>query len=245
MDIIHTPSYEALSQEVANYIAKQVRSNPNVVLGLATGSTPTGMYKHLLEDHIVNKTSYRNVVTFNLDEYIGMHKLDSNSYYAFMEKHLFQHIDIQKEKIFIPDGLAVQLENECKSYEEKLNTYGPIDIQVLGLGENGHIGFNEPGTPFNSKTHVVELTDSTRKANARFFPNPVDVPTHALTMGIDSIMRAKEIILLVAGKNKAKALEQLVYGVVSESFPASVLKKHPCVKIYAESTVLEQSSIIA
>lgn len=245
MDIIHTPSYEALSQEAASYIAKQVRSNPDIVLGLATGSTPTGMYKHLLEDHIIHKTSYKNVTTFNLDEYIGIPKTDSNSYYAFMEKHLFQHINVQKEKIFIPDGLAVQLEDECKSYEEHLNTIGPVDIQVLGLGENGHIGFNEPGTSFNSRTHVVRLTDSTRKANARFFPNLEDVPTHAITMGIASIMNAKEIILLVAGNNKAKAFNQLLYGDISESFPASVLKKHPCVKIIADSTVIEKSSIIA
>ncbi len=245
MDIIHTTSYEALSQEAATYIAKQVRSNPSIVLGLATGSTPTGMYKHLLKDHIINKTSYGSVTTFNLDEYIGLHKTDPNSYYAFMEKHLFQHINIQKDNIFIPDGLAVQLDNECKSYEEKLNTHGPIDIQVLGLGENGHIGFNEPGTAFNSRTHVVELTASTRNANARFFKDTADVPSHALTMGIASIMGAKEIILLVAGKNKAKAFEQLLYGEISENFPASVLKKHPCVKIIADSTVLGKSSIIA
>ncbi|MCG1020414.1 glucosamine-6-phosphate deaminase [Sutcliffiella horikoshii] len=245
MDIIHTPSYEALSKEAASYIANQVRSNPDIVLGLATGSTPTGMYKHLLEDHIIHKTSYDNVTTFNLDEYIGLPKTDPNSYYSFMEKHFFQHINIKKEKIFIPDGLGEKLEVECRNYEEKLIKNGPVDIQVLGLGENGHIGFNEPGTPFNSRTHVVKLTESTRKANARFFSSLDDVPTHAITMGIASIMSAKEIILLVAGRNKAKAFEQLLYGDISESFPASVLKKHPCVKIIADSTVLEQSSIIA
>ena len=245
MDIIHTPSYEALSQEAATYIAKQVRTNPDIVLGLATGSTPTGMYKHLLEDHIIHKTSYENVTTFNLDEYIGLKKTDSNSYYTFMRKHLFQHINIKKDKIYIPDGLAGNLATECENYEENLKKNGPVDIQVLGLGENGHIGFNEPGTSFHSRTHIVELTESTRTANARFFPGFDDVPTHAITMGIASIMSAKEIILLVAGKNKAKAFEQLLYGEVSESFPASVLKKHPCVKIIADTSVLEESSIIA
>ncbi|WP_339145610.1 MULTISPECIES: glucosamine-6-phosphate deaminase [unclassified Sutcliffiella] len=245
MDIIHTPSYEALSKEAASYIANQVRSNPDIVLGLATGSTPTGMYKYLLEDHIIHKTSYENVTTFNLDEYIGLPKTDPNSYYSFMEKHFFQHININKEKIFIPNGLVEKLEVECRNYEEDLIKNGPVDIQVLGLGENGHIGFNEPGTPFHSRTHVVNLTESTRKANARFFTSIDDVPTQAITMGIASIMSAKEIILLVAGKNKARAFEQLLYGDISESFPASVLKKHPCVKIIADSTILEQSSIIA
>jgi glucosamine-6-phosphate deaminase len=245
MDIITTPSYEALSMEAASYVSKKVRENPYTVLGLATGSTPTGMYEHLIKDHITMGTSYRQVTTFNLDEYVGMSSKDPNSYYAFMEKHLFQHIDIQHELTFIPNGMSAHPEIECSLYEEKLQKHGRIDLQILGLGANGHIGFNEPGTSFESRTHVVELTDSTRKANSRFFKDIEDVPTHAITMGIDSIMDAKEILLLVAGANKREAFEQLLYGEISENFPASILKKHPSVKILADQSVLDTSSIIA
>ncbi|KPB04203.1 glucosamine-6-phosphate deaminase [Bacillus sp. CHD6a] len=245
MDIITTPSYEELSKEAASYVSKKVRDNPHMVLGLATGSTPTGMYEHLIKDHITMGTSYRQVTTFNLDEYVGMSKKNPNSYYAFMEKHLFQHIDIRNESTFIPDGISAHSETECSYYEEKLRKHGPIDLQILGLGANGHIGFNEPGTSFGSRTHIVKLTDSTRKANSRFFQDIEDVPTHAITMGIDSIMNAKEILLLVAGANKREAFEQLLYGEISEDFPASILKKHPCVKIMADQSILDTSSIIA
>ncbi|NLP53076.1 glucosamine-6-phosphate deaminase [Bacillus sp. RO1] len=245
MDIITTPSYEALSKEAASFVSKKVRENPYIVLGLATGSTTTGMYEHLIKDHITMGTSYRHVTTFNLDEYVGMSKQNPNSYYAFMEKHLFQHIDIENELTFIPNGMSDHPEIECSLYEEKLRKHGRIDLQILGLGANGHIGFNEPGTSFGSRTHVVKLTDSTRKANSRFFKDIEDVPTHAITMGIDSIMDAKEILLLVAGANKREAFEQLLYGEISEDFPASILKKHPCVKILADQSVLDTSSIIA
>jgi glucosamine-6-phosphate deaminase len=245
MDIITTDSYETLSKEAAHYIIEKVKKNPSTVLGMATGSTPTKMYDFLVQDFVENNTSYKNVTTFNLDEYVGLEKTDPNSYYAYMNNHLFRHINVKKENTHIPDGLAKDLEEECIRYEALLLNKGPVDIQILGLGENGHIGFNEPGTPFPSKTHVVELTDSTRKANARFFHSIDEVPAHAITMGIDSIMNAKEILLLVSGKNKAKAFEQLLHGSITENFPASILKKHPCVKIIADSTVIKQSSIIA
>lgn len=245
MDIITTPSYEALSKEAASYVSRKVQENPHIVLGLATGSTPTGMYEQLIKDHITSGTSYQNVATFNLDEYVRMNKKNPNSYYAFMEKHFFQHIDIQNELTFIPDGMSTDPKMECNIYEEKLKNYGPIDLQILGLGANGHIGFNEPGTSFSSRTHIVELTDSTRKANSRFFEDIKDVPTHAITMGIASIMEAKEILLLIAGANKRQAYEQLLYGEISEDFPASILKKHPCVRILADQSVLDNSSIIA
>lgn len=245
MDIITAPSYAALSKEAASYISSQVKDNPHIVLGLATGSTPTGLYEQLIKDHVMLGTSYRHVTTFNLDEYVGLNKENPNSYYAFMEKHLFQHLDIQSEYTFIPDGMSAHPQKECSIYEEKLKKHGPIDLQILGLGANGHIGFNEPGTSFASRTHIVELTDSTRKANSRFFKDIKDVPTHAITMGIDSIMGAKEILLLVAGENKRKAFEQLLYGEISKDFPASILKKHPCVKILADQSVLGTSGIIA
>lgn len=245
MDIITTTSYEALSITAANYIIEKISNNPSSVLGMATGGTPTKMYEFLIQDRIKNNTSYQNVTTFNLDEYTNLAKNDPNSYFSYMKKHLFTHINIPKQNIFIPDGLAENLEEECTRYEQMLQDRGPIDVQILGLGENGHIGFNEPGTPFTSRTHVVELTESTRQANARFFPRLEDVPTHAITMGIASIMNAKEIILLVSGKNKSNSLERLLHGKISEDFPASILKNHPCVKIIADRNVLEQSSIIA
>jgi glucosamine-6-phosphate deaminase len=245
MDIITTSSYEDLSKTAAEYIIQKVRKESSVILGMATGGTPTKMYELLIDDYVNHKTSYNHVTTFNLDEYVGLSKNDSKSYYSYMNNQLFKHIDINKNKTHIPDGLAENIEQECGRYEQLLQNNGPVDVQILGLGENGHIGFNEPRTPFDSKTHVVKLTDSTRRANARFFKSLEDVPTHAITMGIDSIMQAKEILLLVSGEHKAEALNRLLHGEISENFPASILKKHPCVKIIADRSVLEHSSIIA
>ncbi|MGM0837530.1 MAG: glucosamine-6-phosphate deaminase [Bacillota bacterium] len=245
MDIITANTYDTLSQVAAEIIIKKVKQNPDLVIGMATGSTPTKLYEYLVKDFKENDTSYQGITTFNLDEYVGLDKNDSNSYFEYMNSHLFQHININKENTHIPNGKAEDLENECRNYEQKLHDKGPVDIQILGLGENGHIGFNEPGTRFDSRTQVVKLTESTRKANARFFETMEEVPSHAITMGIDTIMNAKEILLLVSGKNKAKAFEQLINGSFSASFPASILKKHPCVRIIADSTVLQNSSIIA
>ncbi|TYS67800.1 glucosamine-6-phosphate deaminase [Sutcliffiella horikoshii] len=245
MDIITAITYDDLSQVAAEIIIKKVKKNPNLVIGMATGSTPTKLYEYLIKDYKENGTSYEGITTFNLDEYVGLDKNDANSYYEYMNKNLFKHININRENTHIPNGKAEDLEKECRDYERKLHSKGPVDIQILGLGENGHIGFNEPGTRFDSKTHVVKLTESTRKANARFFETMDNVPHHAITMGIDSIMNAKEILLLVSGKNKAKAYDQLINGSVSDSFPASILRKHPCVKIIADNTVRQNSSIIA
>lgn len=245
MDIITANTYDDLSHVAAEIIIKKVKQNPNLVIGMATGSTPKKLYEYLIKDHKENGTAYQGITTFNLDEYVGLDKNDSSSYYEYMYRNLFKHINISIENTHIPNGKAEDLEKECINYEQKLHDNGPIDIQILGLGENGHIGFNEPGTSFDSRTHVVKLTESTRKANARFFETMEDVPSHAITMGIDSIMNAKEILLLVSGKNKAKAYEQLMNGSFSDSFPASILKKHPCVRIIADNTVLQNSSIIA
>ncbi|NLP52525.1 glucosamine-6-phosphate deaminase [Bacillus sp. RO1] len=245
MDIITAITYDDLSQIAAEIIIKKVKKNPNLVIGMATGSTPTKLYEYLIKDYKENSTSYEGITTFNLDEYVGLDKNDANSYYEYMNKNLFKHININRENTHIPNGKAEDLEKECRNYELKLQNKGPADIQILGLGENGHIGFNEPGTSFDSKTHVVKLTESTRKANARFFETMESVPHHAITMGINSIMNAKEILLLVSGKNKAKAYDQLINGSVSDSFPASILRKHPCVKIIADNTVRQNSSIIA
>ncbi|AST91620.1 glucosamine-6-phosphate deaminase [Sutcliffiella cohnii] len=243
LNIITAESYETLSKMASQFIIDEVNSKPNATIGMATGGTPLQMYQLLQEDYKQNGTSYCNVTTFNLDEYVGLAKDNPNSYYQYMKKHLFNHIDIEQNNVFIPNGESKDLVEECNLYERYLLEKGPIDIQILGLGSNGHIGFNEPGTPFSSKTHVVELTDSTRKANARYFDNLDQVPTHAITMGIDTIMRAKKILLLVSGKNKSNAYEQLLHGKISEQFPVSVLRNHPSVHIIADMSSLESVTI--
>jgi len=245
MDIITTSSYEAMSTTAANYVIDLVKGKPYTVLGLATGGTPTKMYELLIEDHQAHHTTYKDVISFNLDEYAGLEQNHPNSYYSYMNQTLFKHLDIIKQHTFIPNGMAESLEKECARYDQVLLDNGPIDLQILGLGENGHIGFNEPGTSFESETHIVRLTESTRHANARFFGSIEEVPTHAVTMGIKSIMNAKAILLLVSGENKKNALERLLDGPVSEDFPASILKMHPNVKIIADKSAYTRTNIIA
>lgn len=234
MNLISTSNYEKLSQKAAEEIISRIKKNPSLNLGLATGSTPTGLYKELIRDHKQNKTSYKEINTFNLDEYIGITKKDRNSYHYFMCENLFEHIDIPLYQTHIPDGTAKDLNEECRRYERFITEHGGIDLQILGIGQNGHIGFNEPGTPFDTRTHIINLAESTRKANSRFFESLRDVPAQAITMGIASIMDSKEIFLLVSGASKAKTLADLINGEVSEQFPASVLKNHRNVTIFAD-----------
>ena len=234
MKLISTSNYEKLSQQAAEEIISRIKKNPSLNLGLATGSTPTGLYKELIKDHKENNTSYKEINTFNLDEYIGIPKKDRNSYHYFMCENLFEHIDIPLEQTHIPDGTAKDLDEECRRYEQFIYEHGRIDLQILGIGQNGHIGFNEPGTPFDSRTHIIDLAESTRKANSRFFDSLEDVPKQAITMGIASIMNSKEIFLLVSGASKAEALARLMTGDVSEQFPASALKRHDNVTIFAD-----------
>jgi len=234
LKLIQAGTYEELSQMAAAQIISKIHANQRLNLGLATGSSPTGVYKRLIQDHEENKTSYKQVNTFNLDEYIGISKKDPNSYHYFMCENLFDHIDIPLDQTHIPDGTAKDLDEECIRYEQFIQEHGCIDLQILGIGQNGHIGFNEPGTSFTSKTHIINLAESTRKANSRFFESLEDVPTQAITMGIASIMASKEIFLLVSGASKAEALARLVNGEVSEQFPASVLKNHQNVTIFAD-----------
>ena len=174
------------------------------------------------------------VKTVNLDEYIGLPAKDSNSYHYFMRQNLFNHIDINEDHTHIPNGTAADLEQECLRYEELINELGGVDLQILGIGQNGHIGFNEPGTPFSSQTHLVTLAQNTREANSRFFNSIEEVPTQAITMGIASILESKEILLLVSGGNKAEALFKFINGEISEDFPASALKNHHNVTVIAD-----------
>ncbi|SDB82231.1 glucosamine-6-phosphate deaminase [Pelagirhabdus alkalitolerans] len=239
MHIIKVKDYTEMSRYAAQHVIKTIEDHDEPVLGLATGSTPEGMYNYLIEAYQKQKVSFENVTTFNLDEYIGVPATDENSYHYFMEHQLFKHIDVDPNHTHLPDGNTDDPQKECLDYEKALEDAGNIDLQVLGLGLNGHIGFNEPGTPFSSRTHVIELDESTRKANARFFDRKEDVPTHAITMGIDSIMDSKEIILMVSGEKKKEAVKQLVDGDISESFPASVLKKHPNVTLIVDHPAAE------
>ncbi|PAD22753.1 glucosamine-6-phosphate deaminase [Terribacillus saccharophilus] len=230
--------YKELSVMAAERIAMKLSKKPNAVLGLATGSTPEGMYNALIEMYIQKRISFAEAATFNLDEYVGLHSDDENSYAYYMNQHLFQHIDLSPEKAHLPDGEADDMEEACKGYEQLIEKAGGIDLQVIGIGLNGHIGFNEPHTPFEQRTHVVELDKTTRSANARFFPSLEAVPTHAITMGIQNIMESKELLLLVAGEQKASVLERLVYGDKTEAFPASIIKEHPNVTIIADQGAL-------
>jgi glucosamine-6-phosphate deaminase len=232
--LIQTLNYAELSQQAAAQVISRLKGNPALNLGLATGSTPTGLYQELIKDHQLTGTSYQQVNTFNLDEYIGVPKKDHHSYHYFMCEKLFEHIDIPLDQTHIPDGTAKDFAKECTRYEQFIREHGGIDLQVLGIGQNGHIGFNEPGTSFDSRTHLIDLAESTRKANSRFFASLDDVPRQAITMGIATIMDSREIFLLVSGIAKAEALARLMKGEVSEEFPASVLKKHPNVTIFAD-----------
>jgi len=226
MKIIKTKNYEELSAEAAKIIIDIVTRNPYAVLGLATGTTPLGLYKKLIADHTKNPTSYKHIRAVNLDEYKGLPKEHKQSYAYFMRKNLFEHIDIDLENAHIENGVAADEQAECERYDKLLKSMRQ-DIQLLGLGSNGHIAFNEPNTSFESTTHVVNLTESTIKDNARLFNNIEEVPKQAYTMGLNSIMQAKKILILASGANKAEAVYKLVNGNVTEAVPASILQNHP------------------
>ncbi|MBB6454610.1 glucosamine-6-phosphate deaminase [Salirhabdus euzebyi] len=234
MKVIEVKDYNEMSRKACSIILDTIKQLDNPILGLATGSTPVKMYEYLIEAYERGEVSFKNVRSFNLDEYVGLSKHDPNSYRYYMEEKLFNHVDISPEHTHLPNGNALDLEQECRDYEEKVKEAGNVHVQVLGLGLNGHIGFNEPGTPFQSRTHVVDLADTTRRANARFFDSIDEVPSKAITMGIGTIMESDRIILLVSGEKKAEALHKLINGEVTEDFPASVLQKHKDVVIIAD-----------
>lgn len=239
MNIIRVANYEEMSREAGKLIVEKVRANPCLSLGLATGSTPQGVYQYLIKDLKTNGTSYQKIRSINLDEYIGLPITDPKSYHDFMRKNLFDHINMSEKNIYIPNGFAQDLDKECLRYEGLIKEIGGIDLQLLGIGQNGHIGFNEPGTSFTSRTHIVTLAQNTREANSRFFASIKDVPTHAITMGIASILDSKEIFLLASGANKADAIARLIKQDMSEDFPASSLKQHQNVTIIADNDALK------
>lgn len=223
MKILKVKNYDEMSDAAFQIMKEVITQNSDAVLGLATGSTPIGLYERMVKDHQEHDTDYANCRIFNLDEYVGLPQEHEQSYYTFMQKHLFSHINIAKKNIHIPCG---NTEADCEAYENALRQVC-VDIQILGIGSNGHIGFNEPNTPFTQETHIVNLTKKTRQDNARFFENDIDqVPTQAITMGIASIMRAKKIVLLASGKQKADAIATMVYGTKDPICPATVLQDH-------------------
>ncbi|MGE6515057.1 glucosamine-6-phosphate deaminase [Lysinibacillus sphaericus] len=231
MKWIEVNSYDEMSTVAANIFTEQLKVTPASILGLATGGSPVGMYKELVKRQQAGDFSFKDIKTFNLDEYVGLDQSSPASYWTFMHENLFNHVDINEENIHLPNGKVVDLAAECVAYDARIADAGGIDLQLLGIGVNGHIGFNEPGTPFASLTHIVELTASTRTENAIYFDDPADVPTQAITMGIQSIMNAKAIVLIAFGEKKLEAIEKLQSGVVTEEFPASQLLNHPNVTV--------------
>ncbi|WP_162418310.1 glucosamine-6-phosphate deaminase [Cyclobacterium roseum] len=226
-------SREALHRAVADRFISAVKANPKMVLGLSTGSSPLDTYANLVRDHQQNGTDYSKIHTFNLDEYVGLKGSHPQSYRYFMNAHLFHHLNIPMPQTHVPAGVG-DLEAECERYEKEIQECGGIDLQLLGLGTNGHIGFNEPGTSFDSRTHVVNLLEETIDANARFFSGKEEVPTKAVTMGIQTIMEARQIALLAYGSKKAAPIRDAVNGPITESMPASLLQNHADVTLYLD-----------
>lgn len=232
--VIVCENYEEMSKKSADMILKQVNEKPDSILGLATGSTPVGMYKELVEMNKSGKIDFSKVKTFNLDEYYPIKHTDDQSYYYFMNDNLFSHINIDTANTNIPNGEAEDAEAECERYEKIIEESAGVDIQILGIGQNGHIGFNEPDEKLNTKTHLTGLTEDTIEANSRFFESIDDVPTAAITMGIGTIMKAKKIILLASGKNKLDAVSKLMNDDLDTSCPATMLKLHPDVTLICD-----------
>ena len=227
-------SYEELSKVAASEFSKVIKEKPNAILGLATGGSPIGMYKELIKMYENKELDFSKITTVNLDEYIGLNPEHSQSYRYFMNDNLFNHINIDVANTFVPNGLAKDLEVECKEYDKRIIELGGIDIQLVGVGNNGHIAFNEPDEHLSAGTHVISLTENTIEANARFFDNIDDVPRTAITMGVGGIMKAKKIILIASGESKAEAIKGLFSGKITTENPASMLQMHRDVTVIVD-----------
>lgn len=234
MDLKIFSSTQEIGAAAAKIIIDKIKENDSAILGLATGSSPIPTYNELIKAYNAGEISFKNVKTFNLDEYCGIPASDKNSYYTFMHENLFNSVDIDEENVRIPDGNPKDVDKFCASYDEAIEAAGGIDIQVLGIGRNGHIGFNEPAEEFTKGTYKVKLTDNTIEANKRFFDKVEDVPTEAITMGVESILNAKEIILIANGADKAQAIHDMIKGEISPACPASILQKHANVHIFID-----------
>lgn len=240
MRIIKTTDYQQMSRMAANLISAQIIMKPACVLGLATGSTPIGTYEQLIKWYQKGDLDFSTVTSINLDEYKGLAPDNDQSYRYFMNTHLFDHVNIDKSKTFVPDGLEADSEKACDDYNRIIREKGGVDLQLLGLGNNGHIGFNEPSDIFEKDTHCVKLTQSTIDANARFFASMDDVPKEAYTMGIGSIMQAKKIVIIVSGKGKAGIVKEAFFGPITPSVPASILQLHKDVVLVGDEEALSE-----
>ncbi len=226
MLVIVKENYDEMSKEAAKIVANRLRKKPNLVLGLATGSTPIALYKELIRMHQNEGLDFSKVTTFNLDEYIGLSTSHDQSYHYFMNENFFKHVNIDQRYIHIPDGKAQDIDAFCDWYEDRIKVCGGIDLQVLGIGSNGHLAFNEPGSSLGSRTRIKTLTEKTRKDNARFFTDFAEVPKYAITMGIGTIMDSKELIMLAYKANKADAVKSAVEGAITAMCPASIIQLH-------------------
>lgn len=240
MQIIKATDYDQMSRMAANIISAQVILKPNCVLGLATGSTPIGTYKQLIHWYEKGDLDFSQVNSINLDEYKGLDPSNDQSYRYFMNENLFNHVNINKANTNVPNGLELDSSKACEAYNEIIRTSGGIDLQLLGLGLNGHIGFNEPSDAFEKETHCVDLTQSTIDANSRFFETMDKVPKQAYTMGIKTIMQAKKVVIIVSGANKADIIEQAFFGPVTPQVPASILQLHSDVVLVGDEAALSK-----
>ena len=230
--------YQDVSRKAANIMSAQIIMKPNAVLGLATGSTPVGLYKQLIEWYNKGDLDFSQITSVNLDEYKGLSGDNDQSYRYFMNTNLFDHVNIDKTRTYVPNGLEEDSDKACADYNEIIRSVGGIDIQLLGIGGNGHIGFNEPGEAFEKETHCVDLTESTIKANARFFESMDEVPKQAYTMGIKNIMQARKVLLIVSGEGKAEILDKVLYGPVTPQVPASILQLHNDLTVVADEAAM-------
>ncbi len=243
MKIIKAKDYQDMSRKAANIISAQIIMKPDCVLGLATGSTPIGTYEQLVEWYKKGDLDFSQVSSVNLDEYRGLTHSDPQSYYSFMHENLFKHVNIREEATFVPDGTNPDADAACAAHEEIIKKLGGIDLQLLGLGNNGHIGFNEPAPAFEKTTHCVDLTESTIQANSRFFDSIDLVPTQAYTMGIQTIMMAKKILIVANGEGKADIVARAFWGPVTPDVPASILQMHPDVTVVCDEAALSKAPI--
>lgn len=240
MKIIKAKDYNDMSRKAANIISAQVIMKPNCVLGLATGSTPIGTYAQLVDWYQKGDLDFSEVTTVNLDEYKGLTRENEQSYYYFMNENLFSKVNINLERTFLPDGTEPDSDKACRDYNKVIADVGGVDLQLLGLGHNGHIGFNEPGMAFEAETHCINLTESTMKANQRFFASMEDVPRQAYTMGIKTIMQAKKILIVVSGADKAAIVKEAFFGPITPKVQASVLQLHNDVTLVADEAALSE-----
>ena len=240
MEIVIAPNYDEMSKQAAAVVADVLNTKPNAVIGMATGSTPLGLYQELVRMHLEDGLDFAQVTTFNLDEYVGLKPDHPQSYHWFMHEHFFQHVNMSPGNTYIPSGTTSNYHAFCQWYEQRIEECGGIDLQILGIGSDGHIAFNEPGSSLSSRTRLKTLAKQTIDDNARFFDSPDDVPIYAITMGVGTILEARQLLLLASGENKATAVAQMIEGPVTCMITASALQLHPSTQIYLDGPAAGQ-----